>query len=727
MLAETAPIQFAEYELDARRFELRRDGVAVSLERLPMELLILLASHPGELVSRAEIVAALWGSGGIHVDAETGINTAIRKIRRALGDDIQNPRFIHTVSGKGYRFEPLATVTAQPDRAGPPPAPLNEGPWRHRMKPRARLALVAVAALILLGLAAWQISRGGERAGAGKARLAIMPFENLSPDPQNAFFADGLHEEILSTLSERGAGLEVVSRTTMMSYRQNPKPVAAVAQELRATYVLEGSVRRDGQGVRVSLQLIDAGNDRNLWSHSYDRGLPDSLTLQTDIAAEVAAQLATRLTKPSGNTPLVPADIEVYDDYLRAVLMTQASNQGVKETQMRNADALLTRVIARDPSFGRAYAARAMARIGLFSCGADASEDSVRLIREDLEAARRLIGDDSTVLVAEGYFWAAVMRDYPRALNAYRVADAAGKVDSNILLGKGVALLRMGRVADSLAAHEQGAALDPGNVAALQLWAGALWIAGKPADALRVSDLLRERMPGFPLAAVRAEIIFDFTGKTDEYRAMVANISDPAASLKLRFNLLCYERRFAELKPMLDGVRLESTRLLGLNGGSAYGAGLIPVASYRGWADLLVGDPVSAAMEGQAELDFVARQPEADWNRWYLRLLTAEGNLFTGQKERAIASAREGISLMPRSRDAVTWRQAALLTAQILGWAGAGDEAVALLTELSGANPGVGPALITRDPLIADSLAQNPNFQSLSRELEAKMRDVRLP
>jgi tetratricopeptide (TPR) repeat protein len=265
-------------------------------------------------------------------------------------------------------------------------------------------------------------------------------------------------------------------------------------------------------------------------------------------------------------------------------------------------------------------------------------------------------------------------------------------------------------------------ALDPGNQVIRGAVAGNLVYARRTAEALQFVN----RYPDdASLQFVRALLIVCNTGRTDAWRAALdqANetISDPVTMLDQNFALLTIEHRYADVQKLLDDVSVTSTRVNPFGGG-LFGVGERPIAEYRGWTALLLKDSATAATQGRAVLDFVANQKETKWNAWYLRLLTAEGLTFLGQRERAIAAARKTLELMPPSRDALGWVSAAGSAAAVYAWAGAQDEAVALLEELSTARPGLEPPWITRDPTYAVPLAKNPRYQALVSRLEAQMR-----
>jgi TolB-like protein/cytochrome c-type biogenesis protein CcmH/NrfG len=240
--------RFGRFELDMLGYALRRDGRAVRLERQPMDLLILLVTRRGELVSRAEITAKLW-SKDVFVDVETGVNTAVRKIRRALNDSPEQPSFIETIAGKGYRF-------------------------------------VGDVQVVRAGLA-----------GTSIVTLAVLPFINLSGDPQREHLADGLTDDTIAALSQLDPEhLRVIGRTSAMAYKATQKSIATIANELAAQFVLEGSVRSEGVSLRIRCTLIRAQDQVQLWSQTYDRQLTSLLDVQRELSIAIADQIRLELS-----------------------------------------------------------------------------------------------------------------------------------------------------------------------------------------------------------------------------------------------------------------------------------------------------------------------------------------------------------------------------------------------------------------------------------------------
>src|SRR5205823_1445717 len=247
-----APLKFENVELDLGSYQLRRNGTVIKLERIPMDLLIMLAGRNGQLVSREEIIEKLWGKD-VFVDSEHGVNTAIRKIRNALQDDPENPRFIETVVGKGYRF--VAPLIAPPAEQVVIPA------ISAALKPRSKLfGLMGACVLLVLSVGTYLGVRNSwfdGTAQGGRTMLAVLPFENLTGDPDQNYFSDGLTEEMITQLGRLDPQqLGVIARTSAMSYKHSSKAVDQIGRELGVNYILEGSARREGGRMRITAQLI---------------------------------------------------------------------------------------------------------------------------------------------------------------------------------------------------------------------------------------------------------------------------------------------------------------------------------------------------------------------------------------------------------------------------------------------------------------------------------------
>jgi TolB-like protein/DNA-binding winged helix-turn-helix (wHTH) protein/Tfp pilus assembly protein PilF len=395
---DAALLRFGVFELHLRTGELRRAGAVLSLPPQPFKILVLLAAHSGQLVTREEIQQQIWGSETF-VDFEQGLNFAVNKIRTTLGDEAGTPRYIETLPRRGYRFiAPVEEIGAhpglpgrQPVEAGTPPHPsVREGaqeaptqspinPTEHTLASAALketvqkrqsatvshgmlrqwtgLSLAAMLiACIAVGLFVWHRARF-QTAQASRVQihsLAVLPLANLSGDPSQNYFADGMTDELTTDLA-RISGLTVISETSAMQYRGTHEPLRQIAQELGVDAVIEGSVARSGDQVRITAQLIDAKNDRHLWAQSYDRQGSDVLGLERDLSKAIASQVHITLTLAEDRRleALPTHDQRAYDAYLHAKY-----NLDLALSLESDADATITQAeqaVALDPDFAEAY------------------------------------------------------------------------------------------------------------------------------------------------------------------------------------------------------------------------------------------------------------------------------------------------------------------------------------------------------------------------------------
>jgi TolB-like protein/DNA-binding winged helix-turn-helix (wHTH) protein/Flp pilus assembly protein TadD len=337
------PIRFGEFELDTAAYELRRSGDPVRLERRPMDLLILLVERRGELVSRADIVDKLWGKD-VFVDVETGVHTAARKIRQALGDSTESPRYLETVPGKGYRF--IAPVELAP----PPAASVRAS--------RGPIAVAAGGAAVLAAAAIWMWF-AAPRAVA-HVTVAVLPFVNLTGDPAHEYVADGLAEETIAVLGQIDPEhLGVIGRTSMMTYKGTRQSLADIGREVSADYLVESSIQAETGRLRVTSKLIRARDQVQVWAASYDREPTSMLTMQRELSAAIAEQVRLRLS-PDRIDALArrhTGNAEAYDLYLRGL---NFANQRTPNTTQRAVE-YFERATVLDPDYAMAWSGVSMA------------------------------------------------------------------------------------------------------------------------------------------------------------------------------------------------------------------------------------------------------------------------------------------------------------------------------------------------------------------------------
>jgi TolB-like protein/DNA-binding winged helix-turn-helix (wHTH) protein len=311
MLPSTArqTLRIRDFELDVEAYQLRRQGRPIRLERQPMELLILLVEHRGRLVSRSDIAERLWGKD-VFVDVETGVNIAIRKIRQALCDSAENPAFVETVVGKGYRFVAAVEVVSggaatgasgtREDRpegtnvTGSGSAPFGGSVLtsrRSRIRSRMAVGLFTSAVLVALTVWAWFATH------ATPVKLAVLPFSNLTGNPDRDYLAAGLTEEATVTLAQIASQqVSVVGRQSAMVYKNSSKSLAAIGNELGVRYLVESSIRAEGERLRITSKLIRVRDQVQLWSQSYDRDAGSVLGLQEELSRAIAEQIRLRLS-----------------------------------------------------------------------------------------------------------------------------------------------------------------------------------------------------------------------------------------------------------------------------------------------------------------------------------------------------------------------------------------------------------------------------------------------
>ncbi len=352
-MAEPAPskgiIRFGVFEVDLAAGELHRNGLRVRMQEKPFQVLALLLERPGEVVTRDELQQRLWPD--IFVDVEHSLTTAIKKLRDALEDPADNPRFVETRPGRGYRF--IAPI----EQAG---SSLGTGGQGRKVWRWAAVGLGVAAALaaVLVGL-----NVGGARERLfGRAApkiesLAVLPLENLSHDPEQEYFADGMTGALIAELSKIRA-LKVISRTSVMQYKGAKKPLPQIARELNVDGVIEGTVQREGDQVRISVQLIHGPTDKHLWEDSYQREMRGILALQGEVARDIAQEIRVQLT-PQEQVRLASTrsiNPEAYDAYLKGwYYIIQFANEQ-REEPIRKSIEYYEEAIRLDPGFAPAYA-----------------------------------------------------------------------------------------------------------------------------------------------------------------------------------------------------------------------------------------------------------------------------------------------------------------------------------------------------------------------------------
>ena len=463
-------LKFEDFELDQRAYELRRAGRALKLERIPMDLLCLLAGNAGQLVSREVIIEKLWGKD-VFLDTDNSINTAVRKIRQTLRDDPRNPRFVQTVSGKGYRF--AASVMD----ASIMPSPL---------KPNVEVSQ--------------------------RVMLAVLPFENLSHNIEQEYFSDGLTEETIAHLGQLAPkSMGVIARTSSMVYKRTTKTIAEIGRELGVNHVLEGSVRRESGRVRITAQLIRVADQTHLWAESYDREMESMLDVQNEIGLSIAQTVQLKL---SGKAKPRLSDVaernpEAHDAYLRG--RYHWANRTLAETHraieyFRNAADI-------EPIYAQAYAGLADCYITLpitsdmpsKDCFPKAKAAAIKALELDgnLAEAHTSLG---TIRFWFDWDWAGAEECYQRAL----------MINPNYVVARlyrAHCFSNAGRHEEAIAEIKRASRLDPLSPILSTLLAEFLYHARRYDEAVAEFQNAVELAPNFWIAHLNFAKVYEQTGQ----------------------------------------------------------------------------------------------------------------------------------------------------------------------------------------------------------------------
>jgi TolB-like protein/DNA-binding winged helix-turn-helix (wHTH) protein/Tfp pilus assembly protein PilF len=551
-------LRFAIFELDVRAGELRKGGRRLRLSGQPLRVLEVLARRHGDVVTREELQRELWPAD-THVDFEHSLNSAVKRLRAALGESAETPRFIETLPRRGYRFlVPVEMLTGE-DHEGavvpvPPAVHAPAEKARSRRAPHWIVGGVALAGIV--ALTGWALIPFRSPAVApGQIRsLAVLPFENYSKEPDQAYFADGMTEALITSLAQIKS-LRVISRTSVMSYRGAARPVGKIASELSVDAIIEGSVLRAGENVRITAQLIDAATDRHLWAASYDGRLSDVLTLQNRVAREIASEVRASLS-PAEETKLkatAPVDPAVYELYLRGRYFLLKRTEADLERSLQYFET----AAAKDPTYALAHVGIAQVWDALASWpGYIAPKEGYPHAKA--AALRALALDDSlaeaqTALasVHELYDWDldAAERAYLRAI----------ELNPNYPLAHhryGQFLTRTRRPNEGLEASLRARALDPLSIDTNVGLALRLFGVGRVDDALKQMQFAVELDPNYFDSHIHLADLYQRKGRLAEAIATAERgiaLSDRSAhALHGLAVLFVREGQLARARPLIE-------------------------------------------------------------------------------------------------------------------------------------------------------------------------------
>ena len=556
-------------------------------------------------------------------------------------------------------------------------------------------------------------------AAPGKS-VAVLPFENLSEDKANGYFATGMQDEILTRLAGI-RDLKVISRTSTQQYASHPPNLKVVAAELGVTAVLEGSVQKAGESAHINVQLIDPQNDSHLWAESYDRELKDIFGVERDIAQKVAEALKAQLMpEEAARVASVPTqNTEAYDLYLRALAFSNRANDqyGLTPVVMPQAIDLLQQALAKDPKFALAAALLCRAQMYMFFFGPDRTDARLAAAKAAAEQALALQPELGEAHFALAFYWYWGFRDYPQARQEL---DLARKTIANSFDVESISAAisrRQGHWEEALDGLRRSAVLDPRNASIPFEFGQTYAQLRRYAEADQAYGHAAELSTDPALALLRrGENAIGWKGDPGPLRTALAGLDRGgdafAASRPIAYELAWLSRDFAAAAKIAGESKVETWA-------NARGNLVFPVALREAWACKAAGDEAKAkslyAEIHQKYLRAVQERP-GDWDRHLALGFSAAG---LGMKEEALAEGQRALELLPLSRDAFAGPELMAFVADLDVRAGDHDHAIALLQELMGIPAGipVSPALLKLDP-VWDPLRADPRFEKLANAPE---------
>jgi TolB-like protein/class 3 adenylate cyclase/Tfp pilus assembly protein PilF len=594
---------------------------------------------------------------------------------------------------------------------------------------RGRRWIIAAAAIILAALALGGFlvfrhstsvaSRAGSISGIPEKSIAVLPFENLSEDKANAYFADGIQDEILTRLAKI-ADLKVISRTSTQHYKSAPENLPEIARQLRVAHILEGSVQKAGNAVHINVQLIKAATDAHLWGESYDRELQNIFGVEAEVAKAIAEQLRAKLTgqeeqviaaKPTDNP-------EAYDAYLRGLAYSLKTTNTAANSL--GAQKYLKEAVRLDPKFALAWAL--LSYVDAIGYSTQSLQPTVALREEARQAAETALTLQPSLgeaVHAKGYYHYACLKDYDTAVRYFEQARPLLPNSSRIPESLAYLARRRGQWDQSESYFNEAERLDPRNVTALTQHAISYAYLRRFAEALRKLDRVLNITPDDVDTFVFKAIIAQAEGDLPRASALLAPVhpnADNSSAVEAQVYQALLERRPAQIIPRLKEILAKPDPALGyLNGELRF---------WLGWAQEVAGDHAAAQeswQQARSELEpFLKEQPEN------VSLISdlALTNMGLGDKAAALAFAEQDIAAAPLEKDALTGPFPIEILARVAAQMGEPDRAIAALQKLlsipstsplAGGNVPLTPALLRLDPMF-DPLRNDPRFQKLCEE-----------
>jgi TolB-like protein/predicted Ser/Thr protein kinase/Tfp pilus assembly protein PilF len=592
---------------------------------------------------------------------------------------------------------------------------MRAGKWVRRKPAIAALiaSFIALAAAIAWNL--WKSELISHRTTKG---IAVLPFQNLSGDPENAYFADGIQEEILTRLAKI-AELKVISRTSTQQYQTKPANLSDIAGQLGVANIVEGSVQKVADQVRVNVQLINAQTESHLWAETYDRKLTDIFGVESDIAKRIAESLQAKLTgreeqalagKPTNNP-------EAYDAYLRGLAFDGRGPYSFN--LLGKAIGFYEQAVQLDPNFAIAWARLSRADAHLYFAGDDTTPARRDAAKRALENAQKLQPDSPETLLASGYYQYWVLYDYGAAKATFGQARNMLPGSSELPRALGYVARREGHWDESIAYFQEALTLDPRNVQLVSDFAETYTILRQFSAALKLEDRALDVMPNDPGVMAEKADIYHAQGKLQEAATCLSAINWQTASafaFGSKINQLRFERNYAE------AIRLLRDRLTQFRYGSKDDKAYDQVT--LALMHRLAGDAAAANVTAEQTRDTLEHLRRDQPDNWKSAVILSQAYAAAGQKDSAIETAERAIMLLPRAKDPLKGPTIEENLARIQAMFGENSRAISSLSRLLqtpyvrlflySPTP-ITPALLRLDSLW-DPLRADPAFQKLCEE-----------
>jgi TolB-like protein/DNA-binding winged helix-turn-helix (wHTH) protein/Flp pilus assembly protein TadD len=759
---QTPPANFYEFgafQLDPLKRLLRRlDGTPVPLTPRVFETLLYMVEHHDSVMDKERIMEAVWSDSIVE---ENNLAQAIWKLRQVFGETPGSHSYIVTVPGRGYRFVaevnkrngdmvsrvPLDSTTTPTSVQGLTESdPTTD---RDQLFPKARHGTsrsdwrifgAAIAAIIVLGLAVLFFARyrslpasarapsspapGGAVLSApprtAEKSIAVLPFENRSDEKENAYFADGIEDEILTRLSNI-SDLKVISRTSTRQYQSKPANLREIAKQLGVANILEGSVQKVADQVRVNVQLINVQSDSHLWAETYDRKLTDIFGVESEIAKRIAESLQTKLTlheeqalavKPTNNP-------EAYDAYLRGLSFDAHFHFSIGDPDLGlKAVGFYERAVQLDPKFALAWARLSRAHAVLYFRVFDTTSARRDATKNALENAQKLQPNSAETQLALGYYQFRVLRDYRLAKTTFKELRKMLPGRSEVPYALGLVSQREGNWDESAADFEQALTLDPRNAEILIDAARNYAMLRQFPAALKLYDRALDIIPNDPYLTETKARIYQAQGNLKEAAKMLVEVNAQTTStsaLVTKITQLRLERNYTE------AVRLLQARQAQFHFPSEIEKTMNQLL--LAWSQRDAGDAASAKASAQQALNTLEPLYKDQQNNSALAENLALLYAVLGNKESALKLAERAIMLAPSTKDHTYEPNGEENLALIQMMVGENSSAISHLTHLLQTPYSswlYGPSAITSallrlDP-IWDPLRTDPTFQKLCQK-----------